>query len=42
MFEGTSAQDGAAKVKAKLGVDNVKVSRMEIHEDRMSVVVQIS
>jgi len=40
MFEGTNAQDGAAKVKAKLGVDKVKVSRMEIHEDRMSIVVQ--
>jgi len=40
MFEGTNAQDGAAKVKAKLGVDNVKVSRMEIHEDRISIVVQ--
>ena len=40
MFEGTNAQDGAAKVKAKLGSDSVKVSRMEIHEDRMSIVVQ--
>lgn len=40
MFEGTNAQDGAAKVKAKLGVDNVKVSRIEIHEDRISIVVQ--
>src|SRR6185436_10694184 len=40
MFEGTNAQDGATKVKAKLGVDNVKVSRMEIHEDRISIVVQ--
>jgi hypothetical protein len=40
MFEGTNAQDGAAKIKAKLGVDNVKVSRMEIKEDRMSIVVQ--
>ena len=40
MFEGTNAQDGATKVKAKLGVDNVKVSRMEIHDDRISIVVQ--
>ena len=40
MFEGTHAQDGAAKIKSKLGADNVKVSRMEIHEDRMSIVVQ--
>jgi hypothetical protein len=39
MFEGTNAQDGAARVKTKLG-DNVKVSRMEIHEDRISIVVQ--
>jgi hypothetical protein len=40
MFEGTNAQDGAAKIKSKLGVDNVKVSRIEIHDDRMSIVVQ--
>lgn len=40
MFEGANAQEGAAKVKAKLGVENVKVSRMEIHEDRISIVVQ--
>lgn len=40
MFEGTNAQDGATKIKAKLGVDNVKVSRMEVREDRMSIVVQ--
>jgi hypothetical protein len=40
MFEGTNAQDGATKIKAKLGVDHVKVHRIEIHEDRMSVVVQ--
>jgi len=40
MFEGTNAQDGATKIKAKLGVDNVKVSRIEIHDDRMSIVVQ--
>src|SRR5262245_44010482 len=40
MFESTNAQDGAAKIKAKVGADDVKVSRMEIHEDRMSIVVQ--
>ncbi|HJZ81467.1 MAG TPA: hypothetical protein VKD91_14020 [Pyrinomonadaceae bacterium] len=40
MFAGTNAQDGATKIKAKLGVDNVKVHRMEIHEERMSIVVQ--
>ena len=40
MFESTNAADGAAKVKAKLGVDVVKVSRIEIHEDRMSIVIQ--
>lgn len=40
MFEKTNAQDGAAKIKAKLGTGNVKVSRIEIHEDRMSIVVQ--
>src|SRR5262245_38386400 len=40
MFEGTNAQDGAAKVKSKMEVDDVKVSRIEIHEDRMSITVQ--
>jgi hypothetical protein len=40
MFEGTTAQDGAAKIKAKLGGGDVKVSRMEIHEDRLEIVVQ--
>jgi hypothetical protein len=40
MFEGSNAQDGATQIKAKLGVDHVKVHRIEIHEDRMSVVVQ--
>jgi hypothetical protein len=40
MFEGTNAQDGAAKIKAKLGVDEVKVSRMEIRQDRLSITVQ--
>jgi hypothetical protein len=40
MFEGANAQDGATKVKAKLGVDHVKVSRIEINQDRISIVVQ--
>jgi hypothetical protein len=40
MFEGTNAQDGATKIKTKLGADNVKISRIEIHDDRMSIVVQ--
>jgi len=40
MFEGSNAQDGARKIKTKLGTDNVKVSRLEIHEDRLSIVVQ--
>ena len=40
MFEGSNAADGAAKVKTKLGVGNVKVSRMEIHEDKLEIVVQ--
>lgn len=40
MFEGTNADDGGKKIKAKLGVDNVKVSRIEIHDDRLSIVVQ--
>lgn len=40
MFEGANAADGAARVKAKLGVESVKVSRIAIHEDQMSIVVQ--
>src|ERR1700752_5210854 len=40
MFESSNAADGAKKVKDKLGVDDVKVSRIEIHDDRMSIVVQ--
>jgi hypothetical protein len=40
MFEGTNAQDGATKIKTKLGADSVKISRIEIHDDRMSIVVQ--
>ena len=40
MFEGSNAQDGAAKIKAKLGVDDVKVSSMEIHENRLEIIVQ--
>lgn len=40
MFEGTNAKDGAAKIKAKVGSDALKVSRMEIHEDKLEIVVQ--
>src|SRR5882672_8627114 len=40
MFEGTNAQDGAAKIKAKVGGDALKISRMEIHEDRLEIVAQ--
>ena len=40
MFEGSNAADGAAKIKTKVGADNVKVSRMEIHEDKLEIVVQ--
>jgi hypothetical protein len=40
MFEGANAQDGAAKIKAKVGGDSPKVSRIEIHEDRLEIVVQ--
>jgi hypothetical protein len=40
MFEGANAQDGAAKIKTKVGGDTPKVSRMEIHEDRLEIVVQ--
>src|SRR5258708_4995319 len=40
MFEGTNARDGAAKIKAELGIDAVRVSHIEIHEDKLEVVVQ--
>jgi hypothetical protein len=40
MFTGTNASDGAAKLKAKLGVDVVKVSHITIHEDEMEIVIQ--
>jgi hypothetical protein len=40
MFEGTTARDGAEKIKQKLGVEDVKVSYIEIHADRMEVTVQ--
>ena len=40
MFEGANAQDGAARIKTKVGNDTPKVSRMEIHEDRLEIVVQ--
>jgi hypothetical protein len=40
MFEGANAQDGAAKIKSKIGADDVKVSHIDIHEDRLEVVVQ--
>lgn len=40
MFEGRNTSDGAAKIKAKLGVDVVKVSHITIHEDKLEVVVQ--
>lgn len=40
MFEGSNAANGAAKIKAKIGVDDVKASRMEIHEDRLEITVQ--
>lgn len=40
MFQGTNAKDGAAKIKQKLGVDDVKVKYIEIHEQRMQITVQ--
>lgn len=40
MFAGTTAQDGATKIKKKLGVDDLRVKYVEIHEDRMQITVQ--
>jgi hypothetical protein len=39
-FEGTNAQDAAAKIKQKIGAPTVKVSRMEIHSDEFEMVIQ--
>ena len=33
MFEGTNVRDGVTKIKQKLGVDDLKVKHIEIHED---------
>ncbi len=40
MFAGTTAQDGAAKIKKKLGVADLNVKYIEIHQDRMQITVQ--
>jgi hypothetical protein len=40
LFEGTNALDGATKIKQKLGVDDLKIKYLEIHEDRMEVTIQ--
>jgi len=40
MLEGTTAQDGAARIKAKVGGDSLKISHIEIHEDRLEITVQ--
>jgi hypothetical protein len=40
MFEGVNAREGAAKIRAKVGGGALKVSRMEIQEDRVEIVVQ--
>ena len=40
MFQGTNAKDGATRIKQKLGVDDVKVKYIEIHEQRMQITLQ--
>jgi hypothetical protein len=40
MFAGTTAQDGATKIKQKMGVDDLRVKYIEIHEDRIEITVQ--
>ena len=40
MFEGTNARDGGTKIKQKLGVDDLKVKHIEIHEDRIQITIQ--
>ena len=40
LFEGTNAQDGATKLKEKIGVEFIKLTGIEIHEDRMEMWVQ--
>src|SRR6185295_2108497 len=40
MFEGTNALDGANKVKQTLGVDDLKIKSISIHEDRLEITIQ--
>jgi hypothetical protein len=40
MFQGTNALDGANKVKQKLGVDDLKIKYISIHEDRIEITIQ--
>ncbi len=40
MFQWTNAKDGATRIKQKLGVDDVKVKYIEIHEQRMQITLQ--
>jgi hypothetical protein len=40
LFEQTNAQQAAAKIKEKIGLDPVKISRIEIRQDQMEMVVQ--
>lgn len=40
MFEGTNAQDGATKIKQKLGVEDLKIKYISIHEDRLEITIQ--
>ena len=40
LFEQTNARQAAAKIKEKIGVDSVKISRIEIRQDRLEMIVQ--
>ena len=40
MFQGSNAIDGANKIKQKVGVDDLRIKNLEIHEDRMQITVQ--
>ena len=40
MFEGKNALEGATRIKQKLGVDDLKIKYISIHEDRIEITIQ--
>ena len=40
LFEGTNAQDASERIRQKTGADSVKVSHIEIRQDRLTIAIQ--